>query len=211
MLAARLPKATRLQLAFSLPGRVSPGTAKTVLQGVPKGGRARIDGRITKVPLAWKTMQVPFRNGTQTAVTVPWGDVASAWHTTGIANIEVYAAVPGMEIEQLRRLRSLAPLLGIWPIRTLLGHAVGRSVKGPTPRQRERGRASFWGRVADDKGNSLQATLATPEGYRLTAITAIAAAERVLSGSVRAGFSTPSRAFGAEFILEVPETELQWP
>jgi len=210
MLAGRLPDATGLQLAFALPARVSPGTARTVLQGLPKGGRARIDGRITKVPLAWKTMQVPFRNGTQTAVTVPWGDVASAWHTTGIANIEVYAAVPGVEIEKLRRLRSLAPWLGIWPIRTLLGHAVARSVKGPTPRQRERGRASFWGRVADRQGNSAAATLETPEGYRLTAMTAAAAVQRVLGGNIRTGFSTPSRAFGAEFILDMPGTDLQW-
>ena len=28
------------------------------------------------------------------AVSIPWGDIATAWRSTGIPNIEVYMAVP---------------------------------------------------------------------------------------------------------------------
>jgi hypothetical protein len=41
----------------------------------------------------------------------------------------------------------------------------------------------------------------TPEGYSLTATTAIDAAYRVVSGEIKPGFQTPSRAFGGDYIL----------
>jgi hypothetical protein len=41
----------------------------------------------------------------------------------------------------------------------------------------------------------------TPEGYSLTAATAFDAASRVVAGEIKAGFQTPSRAFGADYIL----------
>ena len=210
MLAGRLPDATHLQLAFSTPTQVSPGTAKTVLEGLPSGGRVRIDGRITKVPVAWKTIDVPFRNGPQKATTVPWGDVASAWYTTGIANIEVYATVAATDLERLRKARWALPLLGTWPLRTLLRRAIQWRIKGPTPQQRQTSRASFWGRVSDGQGNSAEATLQTPGGYRLTVSTALACVERVLSGPAPSGFSTPAQAFGADLILTLPETDFRW-
>jgi len=46
-----------------------------------------------------------------------------------------------------------------------------------------------------------------PEGYTLTALTALAVVERVLTGDVKAGFQTPSRVYGADFILGVPGVE----
>ena len=49
MLHRRLPDATRLELAFTGTGAISPGTARTMLENLPRGGRVRIDGRITKV------------------------------------------------------------------------------------------------------------------------------------------------------------------
>jgi short subunit dehydrogenase-like uncharacterized protein len=42
----------------------------------------------------------------------------------------------------------------------------------------------------------------TPNGYDLTAETALAAVERILSGDFKPGFQTPSLAYGADFILE---------
>jgi short subunit dehydrogenase-like uncharacterized protein len=60
-LSQKLPDADRLELAFAAGGSVSPGTAKTMLEGAGEGGRARINGGIERVPLAWKTREVPFR------------------------------------------------------------------------------------------------------------------------------------------------------
>ena len=161
----------------------------------------RQDGQIVKVPIAWKSIEVPFRGGLRHAMTVPWGDVASAWHTTGIGNIEVYTALPRKQIRRLRSVRWAFCLLKFRPIRALAGRVMMPFVKGPTPEQRKTGSASFWGRVTDAEGNSVEATLETPGGYRLTAATALASLERISSDGIPPGFSTPARAFGPEFIL----------
>jgi hypothetical protein len=42
----------------------------------------------------------------------------------------------------------------------------------------------------------------TPEGYTLTALTTVAIAQEVLAGFAPVGSQTPSRAYGADFILE---------
>ncbi len=174
MLARRLPTATHLQLAFRLIGTPSPGSAKTVLESLPHGGRARVAGRIVRVPIAWKTREIPFREGPLPAVTVPWGDVASAWHTTGIPNIEVYLAMPPARIRRLRRFGRLLPLLQPRGLQKLLGECVDRWVRGPAEEDMVQTRGSFWGRVADDRGRSIEATLQTPGGYPLTVATALA-------------------------------------
>ncbi len=46
--------------------------------------------------------------------------------------------------------------------------------------------------------------LRTPEAYTLTALTALAIAERALGGDAPAGFQTPALAYGPDFILEFP-------
>lgn len=210
MLAERLPQATHLQLAFTAPSRVSPGTARTIFEGLPGGGRVRQDGQIVRVPLAWKSREIPFRDGARHAVTVPWGDVATAWHTTGIDNIEVYTTLPAAQAVQLRRFRPVFWLLGRWPLRPLLGHMIQRTLAKATHQRLPPGRASFWGRVADEQGNSVEATMETPGGYELTVTAALAAIQRVLDGRVPAGFSTPANAFGPDFVLTLPDADLRW-
>jgi len=210
MLTEKLPSATKLLLAFGGNSGPSPGTAKTVLQSLPGGGRARIDGEIREVPAAWKTREIPFRDGSQFAETIPWGDVATAWHSTGIANIEVYmAATPAMARQQ-RTLRRVAPLLRFRPLKRLAEWYVERTIHGPSAEARTRGRAEFWGQVSDPQGHTAEATLETPEGYTLTSLTAVACLRRVLDGAAPAGFSTPSMAFGKKLILSIPGTDLRW-
>jgi short subunit dehydrogenase-like uncharacterized protein len=207
-LAGRLPDATQLILAFCGVGAISPGTANTMLEGLPRGGRARIDGRITEVPAAWKSMEIPFRDGRRWAVTIPWGDVASAWHSTGIPNVEVYLAMAPGRIRWLRRLRPLLPALRL-PFPKRLLRAVVRHFVGPRA-SGQPGRASFWGRASNSQGDRVEATLETPDGYALTVATALASVERVLASAVPAGFATPSQAFGADFIVEIPDAEFRW-
>ena len=105
ILADELHGAKQLQLAFTASGGFSPGTAKTMVEGLPHGGKARINGKIVRVPAAWKTMVVKFWTGHRTAVTIPWGDVASAYYTTGIENIEVYTTMPPGQVRFMRWFR----------------------------------------------------------------------------------------------------------
>jgi short subunit dehydrogenase-like uncharacterized protein len=210
MLHERLPQARVLQLAFSGTGGLSPGTAKTMFESLPHGGRVRIDGQLRDVPTAWKTLDIPFRHGKRFGMTIPWGDVASAFYSTGIPNIEVYTAVSPKQVARLRRIRFLLPLLGWRPLQALARRRIEKTVSGPADDVRQSTGSSLWGRVSDDQGNAISATLETLSGYELTALTAVAALERALSRSVPRGFSTASQAFGRQFILSFPSTDMQW-
>ena len=57
------------------------------------------------------------------------------------------------------------------------------------------------------RGDVARAWLKTPEGYTLTALTALAIAQRSRDGAARPGFQTPSRAFGPDFVLEFSGVE----
>jgi short subunit dehydrogenase-like uncharacterized protein len=209
-LAEKLPGASQLQLAISTMGSLSPGTAKTMLEAVWKGGRVRVDGRLQRVPLAWKTREVPFREGPRLAMTIPWGDVASAYYSTGIGNIEVYAAGSARQIAALQRWRWLLPALAVWPLRTLAKWSIERRLPGPSAESRERETASLWGRVENPQGDRAEATLTTSNGYTLTVMTALAAVERLLNTPLATGFLTPALAFGPDFITTFPGCDFRF-
>ncbi len=208
MLAQRLTDATHLQLAFRGQQAISPGTAKTMLENLPEGGRVRRDGRIVRVPLAWRALQVPFREGQRWAVTIPWGDVASAYYSTGIPDIEVYLGMPRRKIRMLRSIRYVVPLLRFWPLQTMLKRLVAHRATGPSAEERQRQSVSIWGRVYNSGGQTVEATLQTPNGYALTVLTALAAVDRVLQSPPPPGFHTPSRAFGDDFVLKIPGVDM---
>ena len=90
----RLPTADRLTLAFYGMGKISHGTQTTMTMNMGNGGAVRRDGTITKVPSAWKTRKIDFGETIEKGVTIPWGDVATAFYSTGIPNIEVYTVLP---------------------------------------------------------------------------------------------------------------------
>lgn len=208
-LAEALPGATRLDLAIS-GAQVSRGTAKTVLLHLAEGGVVREDGVLRPVPLAWKTRTIPFADKPRFAMTIPWGDVSTAFHSTGIANIRVYAGASPVQVRQLRLGRPLVPLLSLGPVRRFAERRIEKRVTGPDAEARASRRGQLWGRVEDAAGNAIEATLTTPEPYALTAETAVEAAQRALAG-LSAGFHTPSTAFGAAFVTEFPGVTLRLP
>lgn len=208
-LAAALPDASELVLAFHVEGGGwSAGTLKTMIEALPHSGAIRKDGRIVPVPLAWDTRKIPFGCGPRWAMTIAWGDVSTAFHSTGIANIRVYSGVPPSRIRWLRRLRPLLPVLGTRAVKRALQAWVARTVSGPDARMRAEGRTYLWGEVKDRAGNSATGTLELGEGYAFTAVSAVSAVERVLAGSVEPGSWTPSRALGVEFAAGLPGVSL---
>jgi short subunit dehydrogenase-like uncharacterized protein len=204
-LAARLPGAIQLELAFAGMASVSHGTAATIWENAGRGGRVRRDGQIVRVGVAWNVQRIPFRRGPQLAMTIPWGDVASAYHTTGIPNIAVYAALPPAALRVFRALRWLAPLAGLPPVQAAGRWWIDRRVRGPGDEELRRGRVEFWGRVTDAAGRTAEATLETPNGYALTVETSLAVLQAVLEGRIRAGFSTPASALGADLMDAIPD------
>lgn len=209
LLAQRLPDATHLRLAFkSKHGKLSPGTSKTMIEGLPKGGMIRSEGKLESVPTAWRIETLPFADGHQMAVTIPWGDVSTAYYSTGIPNIEVYIGTTTEQLKQMRLMRYIGPLLGFAPVQALLKKWIGSKVKGPTEAERESDEMQLWGEVRNGGGERVTLKMRTPEGYSLTAEAAVAATLRVARDGIPAGALTPSKAFGAEFVLSLPGVQL---
>jgi short subunit dehydrogenase-like uncharacterized protein len=202
-LSRRLPGAVRLRLAFESTGGMSRGTATTMVENVGRGGAIRRGGRIVPVPVGWKTIEVDLGRGPTTVTTIPWGDVATAWYSTGIPDIEVYTrTTPGLRT-LLKASRFLGPLLRSPPLQRRLKAWVRSRGAGPDESARARGRSSIWGEAADTSGRTVTGRLTGPEGYTMTARTSVLAVEQVLRGGVTPGFQTPSLAFGPEFVNQV--------
>lgn len=204
----RLPSATHLALAFLAKTRLSRGTATTSIENMNGRGAVRRDGRITPVPSGWKTRAIDFGDGPRKAITIPWGDVASAYHTTGIPNIEVYVAVPTLLRVGLRLMRWGGPALASAPLQRLFKARVRRGPAGPNAEQRARGACHLWAEARDEAGHSIELRLRTPEAYELTTWTALELAERAGRGELPIGFQTPARACGRELVLGFPGVTL---
>ncbi|MCU1229015.1 MAG: hypothetical protein JWO97_1899 [Acidobacteria bacterium] len=201
-LAAQMPDATELVLAFHPKGgELSRGTMKTMIESIGEGGAIRRNGRIVRVPVAFDARDIPFSGGTKSTMTIPWGDVSTAFHSTGIPNIRVYLATPRKAIARARRMRAFLPLLSPKPIRRLLQKFADRR-SGPDAAKRASGRVYLWGEVSNGS-ETRSMTLETPEGYAFTAVAAVSAVKRVL-GAPRGGAFTPSSAFGMNFVNEIP-------
>lgn len=199
-----LPAATRLKLAFEAGGGPSPGTAKTSVEGMAKGGCVRRDGELTRVPLAWKVRQVPFAHGERAAVTIPWGDVFTAFISTGVPDIEVYMAVPPATIGWLRRMRWAQPMLGLGPVQAFLKKRVEARVSGPSERLREKTVSQLWGEVSSSDGRTASATMTTPNGYDVTVSAGLGIVAFLLENSVEGGYYTPSLLMGAGYAASLP-------
>lgn len=205
-LAAALPDATELELAFyTAGGSVSRGTMKTMIESLPHAGAIRRNGRIVPVPVAFDAKEIDFggKAGKRWAMTIPWGDVSTAYHSTGIPNIRVYSGTPPATIRKMKRLAPFLPLAGWRPVKRFALRWVERKVTGPSEHARQTARVYLWGQ-ARNAGRSVTSTLETPEGYQFTAASAVAAVERVLAGTAQPGAWTPSRAFGADFVASLP-------
>ena len=144
-LKRRLPDATRLLLAFQSSAGLSRGTATTMIENISRGGAVRRGGRIVPVPAAWRTITVDLGSGPVTVTTIPWGDVATAWYSTGIPDIEVYTrTTPGMRAA-LKASRYLGWLLAAKPVQRYLKGRIRRGASGPDAARRARGGSAVLG------------------------------------------------------------------
>ena len=201
-LKQRLPGATSLTLAFQSkgPAGLPPGTQRTAIELLPYGIRVRRDGRLMLADDPAKTMAVDFGDGPAVADRITWGDIFTAYFSTGIPNIEVYIAVPPAFRRQLSLARTIAPLARFAPVRRMMLTTVK---PGPDAALRARTRTFVWGEASDKQGRRVAARIEGPEaGLQWTTITALGAAQKVMSGVAPAGYQTPASAFGADFVLE---------
>jgi len=205
-LKQRLPSATHLALGIQSLSRTSRGTALTIAENMHHGGLIRRNGVLKQVPAAWKTRVISFGAGPVKAITIPWGDVASAYYSTRIPNIEVYMAAPLALRVAMRASRFLGWALASSFVQEFVKKRIRAGPPGPTAEERARRKSYLWGEVTDSAGNKAEARLQGPEAYSFTVRTALAVVERVLAGQTPVGFHTPSMAFGPDFVLHVEGT-----
>lgn len=202
----RLPSATHLSLAFMGLGGISHGTQATMTMNIGKGGAIRRDGVIENVPAAWKDREIDFGDGKPvTCTTIPWGDVATAFYSTGIPNIEVYTALPGSVRNLMVLSRYLGWVLATSPVQKYLHSKIPEG--GPTEEARGKGKSHLYGEAWDEAGNKVAARLLCPEGYTVTYLAALKIAKKVLEGNAPIGYQTPAKAYGADLILEIEGTK----
>jgi short subunit dehydrogenase-like uncharacterized protein len=152
---------------------------------------------------------VDFGFGTRpvSVTTIPWGDVSTAYHSTGIPNVAVYAHAGSAQRRMLEATRMLKKPLGWPPVQRVLKSWIRARVTGPDAEQRRRAVSLIHGEARDDAGVRVESRMRTPEGYTLTAMTSVEVVQRVLAGAVKPGFQTPSLAYGTDWVLELEGVE----
>jgi short subunit dehydrogenase-like uncharacterized protein len=204
-LARRLPNAIHLSLGFRALDGASRGTLSTMVENLGSPGAIRRDGRIVPVPAAWRTRRIDFGDGRMLdATTIPWGDVSTAFHSTGIPNVEVYMSMRPALRRAMVASRWLGPVLRSGVVRRALAAQIRRGAAGPSKAEREGGASLLWGEAIAADGRRAESRLRGASVYVLTAQTAVHLAAKALAGQVRPGFQTPSRAYGPDVILEIP-------
>lgn len=208
-LKQRLPSATSLELAFYGTGGVSRGTALTMVRSIGKGGAIRKDGKIVPVPMDHSIKELDFFGKKKICTAIPWGDVSTAYFTTGIPNIVVYTVLPKSSGGFSKVIGGLEKI----PVLNLIPKAIHGLIRafmsGPNADVRLNARSYLIGEVKDAAGQVARARLKTREGYTLTAITCANITERILKGDFKTGFQTPAACYGKGLILEVEGAVLE--
>jgi short subunit dehydrogenase-like uncharacterized protein len=197
-----LPDATHLALGFDSRMRLSPGTQKTSLESLGIGGRVRRDGKLVKVPMGGSVRQIDFGAGEKMAATIPWGDVATAYYTTGIPNIEVYVPSSPKRARSLRMANLLRPILRGSMLQQMLKSRVPQT--GPDKQTRAKTPVYVWGEVRNEAGEVKVARVKTPNGYDLTVTGSLEFVSYLLSHRPAGGYYTPSQLLGADLVGKLP-------
>lgn len=208
-LKSRLPSATRLTLAFGGVRHASRGSLATALHYLENSSFTRLNGHLVAAPLAHRTRSIDFGRGPERVASIPWGDLVTAYYSTGIATIETFMALSLPRYLALRLLGSCRWLARQPGVRRLILQRVATLPDGPSETQRLHGRGRFWGEAQDADGQRVEAWLETPEAYTLTASAAVHIAHKALSGCAQPGYQTPASAYGPELVLELPGVRLR--
>ncbi|HJR79317.1 MAG TPA: saccharopine dehydrogenase NADP-binding domain-containing protein [Anaerolineales bacterium] len=206
----RLPNATHFRLFVQGVGAgVSRGTAKSAIENMHRQGMIRRNGELVQVPPAWNVREQDFGRGYTKVVSIGWGDVSTAYYSTGIPNIETYFAFPEIAISLLRAMRMIGPLLYNRVAKKILQVLIHFIPPGPEEEKRKNRRAVLIGEVTSKSGGRAVSKLITPEGYTCTALTTVEIMKRILDGECKTGFQTPSLAYGKDFIMQFQGVQRQ--
>ena len=154
-----MPDANRLSLGFDSRSGMSVGTAKTSIEGMGYGGKVRHDGEIIAVPHAYKTRRIDFGDNEKLATTIPWGDVATAYYSTNIPNIEVYIPAAPKMLKGMKILNHFSWMLRWTWLQNFLKGKVNKKIQAPSDEKRARTPTYVWGCLLYTSPSPRDATL----------------------------------------------------
>ena len=204
----RLPAATHLQLAFAMvPGGMSRGTKKSMTESLGYGGITRKHNELIPFTLGKDVLDLDFGKFTTKTTRIQWGDISTAWRSTGIPNIEVFAGASTGSIRGLRISNYAGALLRQRWMKNFLLKKIDKGSSGPSDEHLKTGKCYLRGQVWDAQGNTKISLFNGPNAYLLTAKTAVLIAEKIMAGNFNAGYKTPAMQYGADLVLEINDTK----
>ncbi len=202
--ARRLPGAERLLLAIKGLALSTRGSARTLVRHAGLDQTVRWNGQLARIAAGALERDFDFGSGPERCLNVGWGDVVTAFYTTGIPNIEVYFdAVPIRDL-LIMASRHFGWLLQTPPWQAWLMAWTEVLPEGPSSAQRADAEMVLIAEAHAPGGQIVRSRLRTPEAYQFTAAAAVAVARRVIAGDVEWGFQTPGRVYGPDFVLSLP-------
>jgi len=200
--ANRLASASYLAIGISGLVTRSRGSLRTIAEAAGLPVRLRRNGSIVMVPPGTLRRRFDYGRGTGWSSAVSWGDVATAYITTGIPNTDVYFEETATFRFMLATSRSFGQFLQTPLAQAWMKTWAELAPEGPTPAERAAHSCVVVAEASAPSGHTVSSRMQTPEAYSLSAVTAATIAERVLAGDVECGFQTPGRVYGADFVLQ---------
>lgn len=204
--ARAVPDARTLRIAVSHARQLSRGSARTMIELVSSGVQVRKNGKLCSIPAGRLDRWFDFGDGRRHTTAVSWPDVETAFHSTGIPNIESY-----LELQPAEKLWFVMNSRISWLLRSRPWQMALKAQTALLPEGPSEARRAATHRVvvaeAEKDGERAGARLRTPESYSLTATASVAIAARALDGDVEPGVRTPAQVYGADFVLGLDGVE----
>lgn len=197
----QLPDAIDLVIGVSGMSTMTRGTTKSGIEGIAFGTRVRRNKEIIQSAKP-QLETLDFGQGERPVVGMSWGDVSTAWYSTGIPNISVYFEA-SKQFEMIAKLGKFSRwLLGTALVQKILKGRADKMPEGPTVKQMQEVSMYLVATATNAVGKSFTATMKTPEAYSFTAKLALEIALRTQKNGGQKGFQTPAMVFGSDFVTE---------
>lgn len=184
-LAAKVDQPQSLRIALQVANSMSRGSTSSVGEILGVGLLVRAEGTIVAKPDA-APARFDFGAGLLDSVPLSFGDLVTAWKSTGIPNIAMFVNIK----------------------ENVMPEGVTAMPEGPSLEERAANRACAVAEVTGIDGAVVRARIDTINGYSYTPLAAVEALRLVATGQFKPGFQTPATVFGAGFAVSIADTRI---